>query len=414
VTRPPVFDNAPGGIPPGAHATRPQYFLSFALLGSIVPFISVLFAERGLSKEQIGTVWAVSSLGVILTPQFVTLLADTAIAPRLLMAGLFAATGLFLGGLIPAHGYWPILLLYWLHALALQPIFPLQDGVHFAAQALRRTADLPEAPYHTVRVWGTVGYILPGAVLYFFLAPGRPMTPVLVCAVAICAAGVVYALTLLPRTAPPPRGESHARLPTAAAWRAIREPHVLVFCVAMFLIHLASQAYYQYYPLHLTERSGIDKRWVGLIANVGVVVEIFFMLAFAALHRRLGLRRLMYFGALAVALRLYLLAFFPHPAVAVATQAVHGLTVLVIHVVPPMFIDRHATDAYRNSIQGLYAMAFAGSGKVVGAYVSGKVAQHSLAGAFNLSATACVVAAGLLYFAFSESGSRDENEKREA
>ena len=71
-------------------------------------------------------------------------------------------------------------LLYSLHQFALQPVFPLQDGVHFAAQALRRERGLPEVPYHTVRVWGTIGYIIPSAALYFALKPGHSLTPTIV------------------------------------------------------------------------------------------------------------------------------------------------------------------------------------------------------------------------------------------
>jgi PPP family 3-phenylpropionic acid transporter len=392
------------------HSTKPQYFLAYAVLGSVVPFLSVLLAERGLSREQIGTVWAVSNLAVIVTPLLITLLADTAVAARVLLGALFALAGLALVALVPANGYYPILALYALHTVALYPIFPLQDGVHFAAQVARKSLGLPEIPYHTVRVWGTIGYIVPAVALFFILRRGASMTPSLACGAAFCVAGVLYAFRL-PHTPPPPRDQSRARLPTRAAWRAIKEPHVLVFCVAMFLIYFASQAWYQFYPIHLTERAGYEKQWVGLIANVGVVGEIFFMFAFPWFQKALGLRNLMVLGTLAIAARMYVLAAFPGPVVAIAVQLIHGLTVLVIHVVPPIFLNDHATDEYRNSIQGLYAMAFAGAGKVIGAQLSGHWAQQSLATAFNWSATACVVAAALLFFAFEERGVKRENVK---
>src|SRR3954469_6651632 len=80
------------------HSTKPQYFLSFAVLGSVVPFASVLLAERGLSKAQIGTAWAVQSLAVVVTPIVVTLLADLAVSARVLLVGLFGLAGLSLAG----------------------------------------------------------------------------------------------------------------------------------------------------------------------------------------------------------------------------------------------------------------------------------------------------------------------------
>jgi PPP family 3-phenylpropionic acid transporter len=386
---------------PPPHSTKPQYFLSYAVLGSLVPFVSVLLAERGLDKSQIGTVWAVASLGVVVTPVLVTLLADTAIAARLLMAGLFVLAGFFLAGLWGARTFWPILILYALHTFALQPVFALQDGIHFAAQSIRRTRGLDEVPYHTVRVWGTIGYILPSTLLWFLLRPGESMTPAVGCGTAFCALSVVSAF-FLPHTPPPPRAESHARLPTAAAARALLEPHVLVFCAAMFLLYLTSQAFYEFYPLHLTERCGVDNRWIGMITNVGTVGEVFYMLAFAWLAARLTVRRVMYLGALAIAARFFLLAAFPQLSVAIGVQLIHGMTVLAMGVVPPIFLNRHATDECRNSIQGLYAMLVLGGGKVIGSQLFGRIAQGGLPRAFNVAGVMCVVAMGMLYFAFRE------------
>jgi PPP family 3-phenylpropionic acid transporter len=391
--------------------TQFQYFLSFAVLGAIVPFVSVLLAERGLSKAEIGNVWAVSALGVILTPILVTLLADTAIQPRFLMAALYALTATFLALLWPAKSYVPILALYALHTFCLQPVFPLQDGIHFAAQAARRAIGMPEIPYTAVRIWGTAGYFVPSVALYFVLKEGGSTGAVLVCGLSFAAIGAVNAL-FLPH--PPAVADeriataAHSRLPTAAAARAILEPHVLIFCIAMFLIHLASQVYYQFYPIHLTDRSGLDKRWVGLIANVGVLAEIPFMLGFAWLVRKMTLRRLMYWGAIVVGARLFLLALFPGPVVGIGVQLLHGPTVLVIHVAPPIFLNARADDRYRNSIQGLYTRAFAGAGKVIGSWASGITAEWSLPWTFAGCGFACLVATALFYFAFHDGRAEPE------
>jgi predicted MFS family arabinose efflux permease len=384
-------------------ATRAQFFLSYAVLGSVIPFLSVWLAERGLGREEIGSVWAVSSLAVVLTPLLVTLLADTAVAPRVLMAIAFAVAGAALLGLAGSYGYAVILAVYGLHALALQPVFPLQDGIFFADHAARgEPGARAESAYPAVRVWGTIGYIVAGWALYFVLRPGSGMTPVLVCGAGFGALGAINALRL-PRTPRPSREERHARLPTVEAARVIGERHVLVFCVAMFLLHLGAQAFYQFYPLHLTQRAGIDGRWVGVISSVGVVVEIFFMLGFARLVRAWTLRRVMYWGAIATGARLLLLAGFAGPVVAIGVQLLHGMTVLVLQVAPPVFLNSRADDRYRNSIQGLYTMAFAGAGRVVGALVAGWAAQrHGIGPTFAAAGVACALATLLFYFAFHD------------
>jgi PPP family 3-phenylpropionic acid transporter len=395
-------------IPP-THSTKPQYFLSFAVLGSIVPFASVLLAERGLSKAQIGTAWAVQSVAVIVTPIVVTLLADLAVPARVLLGGLFALAGLALAGLAGAQGFWPILVFYALHNVALQPVFPLQDGVFFASQAARRAAGLKEVAYPHVRVMGTIGYILPSVVLYFWLRGGGSMTPVLGCGIVFCAISAAYAVFWLPGMPPGARAggeQARGRLPTAAAARALGEPHVLVFCVAVFLLMTASQAYYAFYPLHLTERCGVAARDVGLIANVGTAGEIVYMYAFGWLARVLTIRRLMYVGALAATVRYVMLAYSASTGVAIGTQALHGLMILAMGVAPPIFLNARAEDAYRNSMQGLYTMLVIGGAKVIGGQMFGRIAERGLAQAFYVAGGLCLAATVLLFFAFHEKGEK--------
>ena len=395
-----------GGMPGSLYRSavrgvRAQYFLSFGVIGSVLPFLPVFLDDRGLSRTQIGYVTGAASAGVVLTPVLITLLADAAVAGRVLMAGVFAASGVLLAAVLGVHGFWPILVCYALHALAFAPAAPLQDGIYFAAA----TRDPTAPPYHVVRVWGTVGYIVPSAVLYFVLTGDGSVAPALACGVAMCAAGALNALLFLPRVderLEKKIEEDSSRLPTVAAVRALLEPHVLVFCVAMALVHFAAAGYYQFYPLYLTEARGIEKRWVGVIANVGVVVEIFFMLGFGWLSAKLTLRGLMIAGVACIAVRLVLLAFVPTNTVAIGTQLLHGMMVLVLHVAPPIYLNARAGDAFRSSIQGLYAMAVAGAARIAGSVVTGRVAEHSLTWMFAGCAGLCVIAAGLFYFAFRD------------
>jgi PPP family 3-phenylpropionic acid transporter len=387
-------------------STKPQYFLAFAVLGSLVPFLTLLLEERGLSKSQIGVVFGVGAFMVMLTPVLVTLLADTAIAGRYLMAGLFVLCGVACVAMVPAGGFAGLLLWYAAHCLARGPIFPLQDGIHFAAQARRAGEGLAEVPYHTVRVWGTVGYILPSVVLpvVMWLWAGSSMTAALVVCAGFCVVGAGYALVGLPHTPAPPRREAHSRLPTVAAAKALfGERHTAVFCIAMLMLGVATTAFYILFPLHLTQRSAVDKRWVGLFQNIGTVVEIGWIFGAGALLRRWGMRRVMYLGALVVGARVMILAAFPQWWVAAVIQIPHGLTVIVFHVIAPTFLNERAGDEFRNSIQGLYMMSVSGAAQVVGSYFTGALAERSLETAFVASGGLALVATALLFFAFHES-----------
>ena len=92
------------------------------------------------------------------------------------------------------------------------------------------------------------------------------------------------------------------------------------------------------------------------------------------------------------------------PAVAVGTQALHGMMVLVLHVAPPVFFNRFAAERYRSSVQGLYAVAIMGTGRIVGNVTAGEVAEVSLRGAFLYATLMAVAAAGLFALAFRPRG----------
>jgi PPP family 3-phenylpropionic acid transporter len=322
---------------------------------------------------------------------------------------LFALAGVACVAIIPARGVLALAALYAAHCLGRAPIFPLQDGIHFAAQAQRLRQGLSEIPYHTVRVWGTIGYILPTVLLALLPKARFSVTFSLVCCAVFGAIGAVYSLVGLPHTPAPPKSEAHSRLPTIAAARALfGERHVAVFCVAMFLLGVASTAFYILFPLHLLHRSHIDKRWIGAFQNIGTLFEIAFVFGAGALQRRLGLRRLMYLGAFYVGLRVLILGAFPHPAVAVLVQIPHGLTVIVFYVIAPTFLNQHAGDEYRNSIQGLYVISVSGAAQVIGAYFTGALAERSLQTAFTASGILALIATALLFFAFSPSPAGDD------
>jgi MFS transporter, PPP family, 3-phenylpropionic acid transporter len=455
-----------------AFPVRAQFFLTYAVMGSLLPFLSLYLWDRKLTEAQIGYVTAASALGPVLTPGLVTLLADAAFAGRRLMTAVFLVSGLAIATLLFVRGFWPILLVYALHALAFAPVVPLQDGIHFAAQRRRAARGLPTVPYHVVRVWGTVGFICPGVVLYFFLRGSGTVAPALIMAASACALALLNTFTLpdtavsasrgetapngnglapspgtpgegggegdgerratsdvrnhphpnpLPeyrergseaRTSPSPAGNSPVgatappaatRLPTTAALRAMIEPHVLVFCIAMGLVAMASACFYQFYAIYLTQELKVDKAWVGLIQNIGVVGEIFFMLAFGWLLRTLTLRWLVILGVACVLGRMVLLAAIPSVWTAVLTQLVHGMTVLAMMVAPPVFLNAHAGDAFRNSMQGLYTMAVQGTSRILGSLVAGQVAERAgLLTSFWVGAGFAAVALALLFFAFHE------------
>ncbi len=375
---------------PGYFRLKAHNFWVYAVFGCVSPYLPVYLGDiKGLAPSQIGLVLAVGQSGVLFLPPVMTYLADRygLVAP--LLVGLFGLNVAAMGGLAFAAGFAACLLAVFVNQLANQPQVALTDGLYFT---LQRQPGAPPVAFSAVRVWGTIGFIAPsGAIVALYPAAGLAVIPYVAAAAAFF--GMLNARHLprrLARAAVP-----GSRFPTAEAVRLLRRPRVALFCAGMGLMIATNAAYYSFYPVYLTQQVGIEARWIGLIANLGVALEIGFMLGFERLRERIGLRGLVIAGLAMSLLRLGLLAFVPTAGAAVALQVGHGLTIVGLLVAPVMYLNALAGDGYRNSVQGLYVMLVVGLFAILGNYGSGLLAERGL---LLLYRTAFAVAAvgGLL------------------
>lgn len=390
-------------------AIKRQYLLMYAGTGAAMPYLPVFLEQRLADRAQVGDILALTGLAVMLTPVLVGFLADKHVSGRTLLAVLAGGTAAASAALTGAHGFWSLAVAYALFSLVFWPQSSLADGFLFSVRQQRLAAGQPVDAYYRVRVYGTIGFIMPGIGLYALMARGATASVALLVASGVSLLGLINALTL-PRVAmaAPERGE-RARAPTLAAARALSRGPALALCASMFLGHLAAAAYYGFYPIYLTTEIGFASEWVGVIFILGVVLELGVMFAVGALVRALGMKGALVLGLLCSALRFAIMALAPSPFWAVATQGFHGIMVITLHVLPPMYLDGLARDAYRTSMQGLYTMVVVGLTRLVGNQVGGRLAEVSLLWLFGASAAALAIAAVLLVVGFREQASGQDS-----
>jgi PPP family 3-phenylpropionic acid transporter len=388
-------------------AINSTYATLYTVDGALLPFLSVFLAyAHGLPPSRIGFVLAASSVASIVAPPIASLLADRYGRPKALFLVLLAASAVTLFVLTNVEGYWWVLVVYAAFSLVREPTRPLLDGIFFAAQ--RTYSTLAMVSYHRVRIWGTFGYMLPGVALYFLLRSDSQirLVPLLACVLAVLS--LVVALRLpsgeRPEAADPagtaadsPGSARTARVDLPALLRAtselLRQPSTLVFLGGMFLLQVSMSAYFAFYPLLATDVVGLAPRWIGLVTNLGVGLELGYMAAFGVLVRWFGWRWLTVLGAVGMGVRVVLLAAVPTLGVLVGTQVLHGLVIVVSMVAGRVILDRRAPDEIRHTTQGLYAMLVVGCGRIVGSALAGVIASHSLAAVFWSAALAAGVAA---------------------
>lgn len=386
-------------------ALQRQYLTSFATMGSVLAYLPVFLNQRLHSTAQVGLVMSTTGLAVILTPVIMTALADTKLQSRSIMAVLFGVSALTCFWQASSESFTALFISHTVFAFFFWPLSSLQDGLVFADNERALAQGRPITPYHRVRVYGTIGFALPLAGLYFLIDYGYDVSIALYLGGAICILGMLNALTL------PHTGLAQARRarfkesaddapkpphPTLAAARVLFRGPALIFCICLFIAHVGNSAYYSFYPLYLTDTVGFDDQWVGPITMLGVVLELGVMTSVGLLTAKFGLKRVLVGGLLVMVIRFILLGLWIEQHVAVWTQVFHGITVVAIYVLPPVYLNALAGDHFRSSIQGLYAMAVFGPSRIVGNILGGELAEISLELLFNvIAATTLLAAIGL-------------------
>ena len=372
------------------HSIKAQYFLSYAVIGSVAPYASVYLQWRGLNDSQVGWVIGLGGMSTILMPGLMSLLADLKLENRVLLRVVFAGSATALGLLLASKSFIWMVPAFLLWAFSFAPMMSLNDGLLFSVRGLREAEGKTTPPYHHIRVFGTVGFIAPSLVLYVVMTGGDESVVryALFCgivAAVIAALGTFWlphvrgAVGRPTPTAevpdPQPAGKSGKSLPTLLALRTMLQPDVALFCGVMWLTQIVTATYYTFYPLYLTRIIGVEEKWLGLISSVGVVLEIGYVLSLGWLLKKLGVRWLLILAMAGVMLRMCLLWRVPTLSVAVGVQLLHGLTVLAIFILPPIYLNHRAEAGFRNSIQGLYAMLVFGTGRVIGSIVAGQISN---------------------------------------
>ena len=358
-------------------AVQAQFFLYFATVGSVAPLLAVFLRDvKDFTTQQIGYALSISSLAAVVTPGLTTLLADLNVRPqRIFLVGyvicLLGLLGLFVS---PVVGL--TLLAFGLYSFATVPLMPLQDGFYFS---LAKSQPKSVIPYHRVRVWGTVGFLVPSLVFVLLLGTfDLPTITILYFAgaMAVLAAANTF---LLPRLHDSQTEERVQRgFPTRDALKLLFSPPIRLMAIGLIPAFFASAAFYGFFPLYLKDIAGLQESRLGLIMNLGVAIEIVVMLGLRFLITRFGIRRLMVFGLTVMSVRMGLLALLPGLWTAIGIQIFHPFEVLALFVLPVIYLNDHAGDHFRNSVQGVYMMVISGISRIIGASIAGYLASESL------------------------------------
>ena len=361
------------------------YIAAFAAVGAVVPFIPVYFQSLGLPLDAIGLVAAVAALcGLIAAPAW-GVIADQAIGARgaLVSAGLLSAAAAFAVAAAPIA---IIAVLAWIvYQVSFAGVSPVLDA--FALDQVG--ADRHR--YARFRVWGSASFVV-SVVSVGYLIQQTRLDQMFVALLACLAACVLLALLVPANTA------GHARRSLSGLRTVLRTRPLMVFIGAVLVVWSASSMVNGFYSIYLTAL-GTPAALIGSAWALGAVVEVPVMLAFPVLAARIGVSRLLVFGAACLLLRALVVVFATDPLVIVGTMALHGLGYALLLVGGVTYVASRAPSGSAATAQGVLAGVVFGLSSAIGPGIAGLIADaSSIHAMFTFAAAASalgVVAIGI-------------------
>ncbi|MCG9702664.1 MFS transporter [Vibrio natriegens] len=364
---------------------RAMMFLQFFIWGAWYTSIAVYMSQVGMSDL---THWpyTVNPLAAVIAPFFIGLIADKYFATQKVLGTLHLLGAAFLFA-APQTIENPTLFIVVLLAynLAYMPTLGLSNSLAF------RNIEDQEKQFPTIRVFGTIGWIIAGLFISFGLsgvfgvAAEQTAMPLYTAATASVILGIFS--FMLPDTQPAAKGTktSFAEIAGINVFKQLASPAFFVFMLASFLICIPLAAYYNFTQLFL---SSMDMANIAGIQTLGQVSELGFMLLMPFFFRRLGVKWMLVVGMGAWVLRYALFAISAPDSVVwmiMAGIALHGVCYDFFFVTGQIYIDKQCNDSNRGQAQGLLVLVTYGVGMLVGAQIAGMVYNEFLQGANQLT-----------------------------
>ncbi len=325
--------------PHGHLAVKILFFLYYAGIGQFLAFLNVYYSTIGLSGTQIGLLSTVSTAIAVFSAVLWGMLSDRLGKPRLLFSAAFAGTIL---GTLALSAARPIALIF--AAVAFMSVFantvaPLIDSTALVLLGDRRQR------YGSYRVWGSIGFIVSSSTAGFvYDRTGlHVMFPIFAVLMAV---GLLIAQRL------PDQKVHLSGSALGGLARMIRKPPWLIFAGSVFFVWLAANGMLSFLNVTIKSMGGADSL-IGLVGAVTAISEIPGMFFSDRILRRVGSRRLIGFGILGYAVRMFCYAIMPSPGWALAIGMMNGVTYMPFWIGAVAYASDRAPDTMKATSQGL-------------------------------------------------------------
>lgn len=315
-------------------------FATFLVMGLYVPFLPTWLEGRGLTAEQVGTVFAVALWGRIPVGLALAWTAERIgrRKPVLVLASFTILLGFVAFYFV--DGYWALLLGWLVIGTLLTSAIPLTDDLIMTVIGERR------ADYGQIRLWGSISFI-GVSVLGGWYLQGKANEAVLFLLVL---ASVIMALVSLqiPDIKAPPRATQRPAL-----FVLLADYQFVLFIVTAALLQASHAALYGFATISW-KAAGLGEIQIGLLWAEGVALEVLLFMFGRRLMARFRVWQVLFLAALAGVIRWSVLGSTAELEWLVAVQGLHALTFAGTHLAAVLYIARRIPRDHSATAQGLY------------------------------------------------------------
>lgn len=352
-------------------------FLEFFIWGAwFVTLGTFLSKNLNATEFEKANVFSTQSWGAIIAPFIIGLIADRFFNAEKILGILHLIGAVLMYMMFKSENtaaFYPYVLSY---MILYMPTLALVNSVSF------RQMQNPEKEFPSIRIWGTIGWILAGlSISYIFHWDNEQNNTTndtlrntfLMASIASAVLGL-FSFTL-PKTPPKKAGQgaSISQILGLDALQLLKDKNFLVFFISSILICIPLAFYYANANVFLTD-VGLENPTAKMA--IGQVSEVLFLLLIPFLFKRFGFKNTILIGMLAWAVRYLLFAYGNAGELSfmlILGIALHGICYDFFFVSGQIYTDAKAGERYKSSAQGLITLATYGIGQLIGFWVAGYI-----------------------------------------
>lgn len=358
-------------------------FLYFSTVGVLLPFLPLLFAEKGLSTWQIGLLFSMGPLVSLTVQTLWGFLSDRLQTVRKLiiiqlLASAFLSTIVF--NLSSFSLLLPVLFIFYCFAW---PVMPLLDSLTLYNVRKRGLQ------YGGYRLWGSLGFglaaLLSGMTLHWLgtsLLGTIYLTLIACCLMAcLCIKDAHY---------------SGHRATFGDFKKLLGNRQIIIFLLIITLMSSTNRANDALISVFIRDLGG-DSNLVGLAWTLGPFSEVPIFALGGYLISKFSELKLLSAAALFFAVRWLLFSFTSNPDLIILWQLLHSVTFGLMFIAGVSYMGKLVPDQLRASGQGLLSCFMGGLADILGSVGGGVIMSALGASAMYLAASTLALISSLLF-----------------